>query len=101
MITTTLRLPDDLARFLQETAREASMSVNAFLAQLLEQERAQARRRRLALDWAAYAAEDSAQDVGYALPAQADLVAEPEGLPYRSDATDRTVAKKPRSRAKR
>ena len=83
MFTTTLRLPDELAAFLQATAKDASMSVNAFLAQLLEKERAEARRRRLANDWAAYAADGPAQDVGYALAAQSDCVAEPPGEPYR------------------
>ena len=82
MFTTTLRIPDELAAFLQETAKDSSMSVNAFLAQLLEKERAEARRRRLANDWAAYAADEAAQDVSYAFAAQAECVAEPPGVPY-------------------
>ena len=102
MFTTTLRLPDDLARYLQETAKGASMSVNAFLSQLLEKERAEARRRRLALDWAEYATGDAGQDVAYALAAQGEIVAEPPGAPYRVDepAPKRPVPK-PRARGKR
>jgi len=45
--------------------------------QLLEDWREEERRRRLARDWAAYAAEPAAQEVEYAWPAQAELVAEP------------------------
>jgi hypothetical protein len=84
MFSTTLRIPDDLAAYLQEAAKDASMSVNAWLAQLLERERAEARRRRLAQDWAVYAADLPAQEVDYALPAQRELVAEPLSPPYGS-----------------
>ena len=83
MISTTLRLPDDLAAFLQQDARSQDLSVNAYLTRLLEERRLEAGRRRLAADWAAYAAEPGAQDVEYAAPAQADLAAEPE-VPYRT-----------------
>jgi hypothetical protein len=98
MFTTTLRLTDDLALFLQETARGASLSVNAFLAQLLEKERAEARRRRLAEDWAAYAADEAAQDVDYALAAQGEILAEPPGAQYRADPA---LVKAPASRKAR
>ena len=77
MFSTTLRLADELAVFLQEAAKARSQSVNAYLTGLLEERRAEDRRRRLAMDWAAYAADPSAQDVDYALEAQAELVAEP------------------------
>ena len=78
MLSTTLRINDELGAFLQEAARDQDLSVNAFLIQLLEEKRAEARRRRLAEDWAAYAADPAAQDVAYAWPAQAGLVAEPD-----------------------
>ena len=84
MFSTTLRIPDDLGAFLQEAAREQSLSVNACLARLLENWREAERRRRLARDWAEYAADDAAQVIEYAFPAQADLVAEPPATPYRS-----------------
>ena len=87
MFSTTLRIPDDLAAYLQEAAKGASLSVNAWLAQLLERERAEARRQRLAQDWAAYAADGSAQDVEYALPAQGELVAEPWSPAYSAGGT--------------
>jgi len=38
MFSTTLRIPDDLAAFLQQAAKAEAMSVNAFLADLLERE---------------------------------------------------------------
>ena len=99
MFTTTLRISDDLALFLQETAQGAALSVNAFLAQLLERERAEARRRRLAQDWADYAADGPAQDVDYAVAAQSELVAEPAAAPYRAKAAPHPA--KGRGRAKR
>ena len=88
MFTTTLRIPDALASYLQEAAAEASLSVHAFLTQVLERERAVARKRRLARDWTAYAADsarDPAQAVAYAFAAQAELVAEPAPTPYQTD----------------
>ena len=88
MFSTTLRIPDDLAAFLQQAARADAMSVNAFLARLLEQERQAARQRRLAKDWEAYAADGDAQDVQYALNAQAEIAAE-EPIPYRANAPGR------------
>jgi hypothetical protein len=84
MFATTLRIEDDLGRFLQEAARRGAQSVNAFLAELLRQERDRAIRQGWASDWAAYAQDDLAQDVSYALAAQAELVAEPTPKPYRS-----------------
>jgi len=102
MYTTTLRLSDELARYLQETAQGASMSVNAFLSQLLEKERAEARRQRLTRDWAEYAADGTGQDVEYALPAQGELVAEPPVQPYRAEGgAARAPTRKPRARGKR
>ena len=83
MFSTTLRIPDDLAAFLQQAARAEAMSVNAWLAGLLERERQAERRRRLARDWEAYAAEAAAQDVDYALEAQGQLAAEAP-VPYRA-----------------
>lgn len=83
MFSTTLRIPDELAAFLQQAAKAEAMSVNAWLAGLLERERQAERRRRLARDWEAYAAEGAAQDVEYALAAQRELAAE-EAVPYRA-----------------
>jgi len=83
MFSTTLRIADDLAAFLQQAAREEAMSVNAYLAKLLERDRQAARKRRLAADWAAYAAEPETQDVEFAQAAQADIAAE-RPVPYRA-----------------
>jgi len=77
MFSTTLRIPDPLASFLQEEAKAHNLSVNAYLTRLLEADREEGRRRRLAQDWVAYAADLSDQDVAYALPAQAAIAAEP------------------------
>jgi hypothetical protein len=82
MFSTTLRIPEDLAAFLQQAAAADSVSVNAYLAKLLEQERLAARKRQLARDWAAFGADVDAQDVGYALEAQAEIAAE-RSTPYR------------------
>ena len=76
MFSTTLRISDDLAVFLQQAAKAEAMSVNAFLAGLLERERQNARKQRLARDWAAYAADGDAQDVEYAFAVQAKVAAE-------------------------
>jgi hypothetical protein len=84
MYSTTLRLDEDLTRFLQEEARSREMSVNALLAELVRQAQAARARRHLARDWAAYAQDAEAQDVAYALPAQADAAAEPKTKPYRA-----------------
>lgn len=92
MFSTTLRISDDLAVFLQQAAKAEAMSVNAFLAGLLERERQDARKRRLAKDWAAYAADGDAQDVAYAFAAQAEAVAE-EAIPFQ-------VEPKPRRKGK-
>jgi len=84
MFATTLRIEDDLGRFLQEAARRGAQSVNAFLADLLRRERDEAIRRGWAADWSAYAQDDQGQDVSYALAAQAELAAEPGKIPHRS-----------------
>lgn len=84
MFSTTLRTDDDLGRFLQEAARQQALSVNAFLTELIARARADAARKRLASDWAAYAQDAVAQDVSYALSAQAELAAEAEARPYRA-----------------
>jgi hypothetical protein len=75
MFSTTLRIPNDLGDFLQEAARSSALSVNAFLTGLIEREREEARRRRLAQDWAAYGQEE--QDISYTLSAQAELLDTP------------------------
>lgn len=83
MFSTTLRIPDELGAFLQEAAQRHSQSVNAYVTNLLAELQAAERRCRLAADWAAYAAETTAQDVEYAAPAQAELAAE-RGIPYQA-----------------
>ena len=82
MYSTTLRLDEDLARFLQDEAGSREMSVNALLAELVRQARTARSRRQLAQDWAAYAQDDEAQDVAYALPAQAEVAAESKAKVY-------------------
>ena len=84
MYSTTLRLDDDLARFIQEEARAQEVSVNALLAELVRQAREGRTRKRLSKDWAAYAQNAAAQDVAYALPAQAEVAAEPRAKLYRA-----------------
>ncbi|WP_306591521.1 toxin-antitoxin system HicB family antitoxin [Geothrix sp. 21YS21S-4] len=84
MFTTTLRLDDDLGRFLREAADAQDMSVNGWVADLLRREQAAAARRRLAADWAAYGKDEAAQDVDYAFSAQADVAAEPPHRTYRA-----------------
>ncbi|MDR3670964.1 MAG: hypothetical protein P4L36_08970 [Holophaga sp.] len=84
MFSTTLRITDDLAAFLQHEAQAEALSVNAFLSRLLERERQAARLRRLAKDWETYAADGDAQDVEYARAAQMELAAE-EPVPYRAE----------------
>ena len=76
MFATTLRIDDGLGAFLQQAARHCDQSVNAFLADLLRREQEATRRQRLASDWAGFAQDAAVQDVAYALPAQAELVAE-------------------------
>ena len=85
MYSTTLRLDEDLARFLQEEARSQDLSVNALLAQLVSQAKEARSRKRLARDWAAYAQDAEAQDVAYALASQAEVAAEPRARPYRAE----------------
>lgn len=77
MFSTTLRIEESLGIWLQAAARQRALSVNAFLAELIRREQALAAQRRLASDWAAFARDPEAQDVEYALRAQADLAAEP------------------------
>jgi hypothetical protein len=84
MFSTTLRIGEDLAAFLRQAARAEALSVNAYLAGLLERERQAARLRRLARDWEAYAADGEAQDVEYAFTAQAGAAAE-EVVPHRAE----------------
>jgi hypothetical protein len=84
MFSTTLRLEDDLGRFLREVAEAQAMSVNGWLAALLRREQAAAARRKLAADWAAYGKDVEAQDVSYAVTAQAEVAAEPERRSYRT-----------------
>ena len=88
MYSTTLRLDDDLAGFLQEEARHQSISVNALLADLVRQARESRARQRLAKDWAAYARDDDAQSVDYAFAAQSQAAeaAEPKAKPHRAPA---------------
>jgi len=74
MFSTTLRIEDELGRFLTELAQSRALSVNAFLADLIERERRLLHRQRLAQDWAAYAQEDPGAE--YALTAQGELAAE-------------------------
>jgi len=94
MFSTTLRLADELAVFLQEAARARSQSVNAYLTCILEERRAEERRRKLAMDWTAYAADASAQDVDYAVEAQAEIVAEPQ-VPFEAAPGPRRAGRKP------
>ena len=84
MYSTTLRLDESLASFLQEEARAHEMSVNALLAELVRQAREARTRHRLAKDWAVYAQDPAAQDVSYALHAQAEVAAEPKAKSYRA-----------------
>lgn len=82
MFSTTLRIDETLGHFLQEAARSSALSVNAFLADLIRREQEATARKRLAHDWRAYAQDDEAQDVNYALAAQAQVVAEPRRKSY-------------------
>jgi predicted transcriptional regulator len=74
---TTLRLDAELARYLQEAARRADLSVNGFLAELIRQRREAERRQCRAADWAEYAKDTEAQDVEYAVVAQSEAIAVP------------------------
>lgn len=84
MFSTTLRLDDDLGRFLREAAEAHALSVNGWLVELLRREQAAAVRRKLAADWADYGKDAEAQDVAYAFVAQAEVVAEPRRRSYRA-----------------
>jgi predicted HicB family RNase H-like nuclease len=87
MFSTTLRLDDDLGRFLREAAEAYALSVNGWLAELLRREQAAAARRKLAADWAAYGKDEEAQSVAYAFEAQAEVAAEPRRRNYRARKT--------------
>lgn len=82
MLSTTLRLPDDLAGFLEAQAKAEAISINAWVTRVLEAERERLRKQQLARDWAAYAADATLQDVAYALPAQGEVAAE-SSVPHR------------------
>ena len=82
--TTTLRLDDDLGRFLREEAEAQSLSANGWLTELVRREQAEAARRRLAADWAAYAQDDEAQEVDFAWPALTEAAEEPRRRSYRA-----------------
>lgn len=84
MFSTTLRLDDDLGRFLREVAEAHAMSVNGWLAELVRREQALAARRKLAADWEAYGKDGEAQDTTYAFAAQAEVAAEPRRRSYRA-----------------
>ena len=84
MFSTTLRIDENLGHFLQEAARRSALSVNAFLAELLRREQEATARKRLAHDWRAYAQDSDAEDVSYALAAQAQVVAEPPPRAYKA-----------------
>lgn len=84
MFSTTLRLDDDLGRFLREVAEAQAMSVNGWLAELLRREQVAAARRKFAADWLAYAKDEGAQEVGYAFDAQAEVAAEARRRSYRA-----------------
>lgn len=84
MFSTTLRLDDDLGRFLREVAEAQAMSVNGWLAELVRREQALAARRKLAADWEAYGQDAGAQDATYAFAAQAEVAAEPPRRSYRA-----------------
>ena len=84
MFSTTLRLDDDLAAFLHTAAAAQALSANAWLVALLRREQALAARRKLAGDWAAYGQDAEAQEVSFALAAQAEVAAEPRRRSYRA-----------------
>lgn len=84
MFSTTLRLDDDLGRFLREAAEAHAMSVNGWVAEVLRREQVATARRKLAADWTAYGKDDEAQDVAYAFEAQAEVAAEPPRRSYRA-----------------
>ena len=84
MFTTTLRLDDDLGRFLREAAEAQGLSVNGWLVELLRREQVAAARLRLAADWAAYAQADEPQEVDYAWPALTEAAEVPRRRSYRA-----------------
>ena len=101
MFSTTLRIDESLGHFLQEAARRSALSVNAFLAELLRREQEATARKRLAHDWRAYAQDAEAQDVTYALNAQAQVVAEPKRKAYKTGPQGAVIpSAKPKSRSK-
>ena len=101
MFSTTLRIDESLGQFLQEAASRSALSVNAFLAELLRREQEATARKRLANDWRAYAQDAEAQDVTYALAAQAQVVAEPKRKAYKTGPQGAAIpSAKPKSIAK-
>ena len=84
MFSTTLRLDDDLGRFLRAAAEAHAMSVNGWVAELLRREQVAMARQKVAADWAAYGKDEEAQDVAYAFEAQAEVAAEPPRRSYRA-----------------
>ena len=84
MFSTTLRLDDDLGRFLRAAAEAHAMSVNGWVAELLRREQVAMARQKVASDWAAYGKDAEAQDVAYASTAQAEVAAEPPRRSYRA-----------------
>ncbi|MDE3244572.1 MAG: hypothetical protein KGN80_00680 [Acidobacteriota bacterium] len=101
MFSTTLRIDENLGHFLQEAARRSALSVNAFLTDLIHREQEAAARKRLAHDWRAYAQDAQAQEVSYALEAQAQVVAEPKRKAYGAKRQDAGVpAGKPKTKPK-
>ena len=101
MFSTTIRIDENLGQFLQEAARRSAQSVNAFLAELIRREQEAAARKRLAQDWKTYAQDNEAQDVSYALNAQAQVVAEPQRKAYKTRPQGTVIpSAKPKSIAK-
>ncbi len=104
MFSTTLRIDENLGHFLQDAARRSALSVNAFLAELLRREQEATARKRLAHDWRAYAQDADAQDVSYALAAQAQVVREPQQKAYKAKPAPKAVPSaktKPKSKPKK
>ena len=104
MFSTTIRIDESLGRFLQEAARRSALSVNSFLAELIRREQEAAARKRLAQDWKAYAQDTEAQDVSYALSAQAQVVAEPRRKAYKAKPTPKAAPSanpRPKSRSRK
>ena len=100
MFSTTLRIDESLGQFLQAAARRSALSVNAFLADLIRREQEAAARKRLSHDWRDYAQDAEAQDVSYALVAQAQVVAEPKRKAYGTNPKKTATPAKSKTKAK-